>query len=462
MVSLKLRKILQKPEVLNLLETFEQVFQLPIAVYDLQGECLWGTESTDFDYRFSIHTPEACLGQVRGDQRLAVLAQWLSCLCREEWEKKCLAVETLQKYEEVNFLSDFSVKISNCTSLAEMTAMIYPEIQQLFQATQAFIVLSHSSDSSLEALSPPAPDPLAAYAELDAIFQRILARQETEIINDLSRSQENARGPGSLRSWMLAPLKTQNQTIGILGVAHTEPMQYSSEDLNLFITLSSQVAAAIQTAQYYEKLKEYSQTLEQRVMERTQELEAAKQQLEKANQELKRLAIYDDLTAIPNRRYFNQYIQQEWRRCLRDQQSLSLILCDVDYFKNYNDYYGHQAGDECLRRVAEVITQSLKRSPDLVARYGGEEFAIILPNTDSYGAYFLAERIQANLFAQAIPHCHSYSSSYLTLSLGIATAIPSGNSSLETLIKLADQALYDAKEQGRNQIRARVLSFKLV
>jgi diguanylate cyclase (GGDEF)-like protein len=235
-------------------------------------------------------------------------------------------------------------------------------------------------------------------------------------------------------------------------------MQYSSEDLNLFITLASQVAAAIQTAQYYEKLKGYSQTLEQRVIDRTQELEAAKQQLEKANQELKRLAVYDDLTAIPNRRYFNQYIQQEWRRCLRNQQSLSLILCDVDYFKNYNDYYGHQAGDECLRRVAAVISHSLKRSADLVARYGGEEFAIILPNTDAYGAYFLAERIQANLFAQAIPHEHSYSSSYLTLSLGIATAIPASPSSPEALLALADQALYDAKEHGRNQIRSRMLS----
>jgi diguanylate cyclase (GGDEF)-like protein len=239
-------------------------------------------------------------------------------------------------------------------------------------------------------------------------------------------------------------------------------MQYSSEDLNIFLTCTSQIAAAIQTAQYYETLREYSQTLEKRVTERTLELEQAKKELELANQDLEKLAIYDELTGIPNRRYFNQYLEQEWRHCLREQASLSLILCDVDYFKKYNDLYGHQAGDRALQAVAKILAHSLKRSTDFVARYGGEEFVVILSHTDREGAYQVALRIQDNMSTQRISHPDSPLCPYVTLSMGIASAVPSNSQAAESLFLAADRALYQAKQAGRNQIATKLLSFKLI
>lgn len=129
---------------------------------------------------------------------------------------------------------------------------------------------------------------------------------------------------------------------------------------------------------------------------------------------------------------------------------MSLILCDVDYFKPYNDFYGHQGGDECLRQIAKVMSHTVKRSADLVARYGGEEFAVILPNTDAEGALKLAEAIRAEIQQLKMPHAQFEVSEYVTLSLGVTCMIPSQELSPEELVTIADQALYAAKKQGRN------------
>lgn len=166
------------------------------------------------------------------------------------------------------------------------------------------------------------------------------------------------------------------------------------------------------------------------------------------NQKL--LIIQDDLTKIANRRYFNQYFQQEWKRCLREQLPLSFILGDLDYFKRYNDYYGHKMGDNCLQQVARTITNVLKRPADLVARYGGEEFAIILPNTTLSGGEKIATDICQGVEQLGIPHHLSVVSSSMTISLGITSVIPTQDLSLETLITNADYALYRAKKRGRN------------
>ncbi|MDJ1178909.1 diguanylate cyclase [Roseofilum sp. BLCC_M91] len=175
------------------------------------------------------------------------------------------------------------------------------------------------------------------------------------------------------------------------------------------------------------------------------------QQLEKANQELYGLAISDGLTQLANRRYFDQLLCQEWQRLTREQQPLSLILCDIDFFKNYNDTYGHQAGDDCLKQVALAIQKGVQRPADRVARYGGEEFAIVLPNTPASGAMAIAQRIQDRVQALEISHQNSTASSVVTLSLGIATVVPVPEINPEWLLKAADRALYQAKAQGRNQ-----------
>lgn len=167
--------------------------------------------------------------------------------------------------------------------------------------------------------------------------------------------------------------------------------------------------------------------------------------------ELKRLANVDGLTQVANRRRFDECLQSEWRRCMREKHPLSLILCDVDSFKAYNDTYGHQAGDETLVKVAQAILNSVKRAGDLVARYGGEEFAVVLPNTHAAGALEVAEIIRQSVRDLGIPNVNSAVSEYVTVSLGVSTIIPIRQLAAESLVAAADRALYRAKSQGRDR-----------
>ncbi|MGD1699733.1 diguanylate cyclase domain-containing protein [Dapis sp. BLCC M229] len=169
-----------------------------------------------------------------------------------------------------------------------------------------------------------------------------------------------------------------------------------------------------------------------------------------ANQQLQKVAKIDGLTGIANRRSFDEYLEKEWRRLTRTKLPLSLILCDVDYFKYYNDYYGHLAGDDCLRKIAQSIKQTVKRSADLVARYGGEEFAIILPNTSGENAEKVVELIRTAIHKLYINHSASRVSKYVTMSMGVASVIPTKTESPQSLIAKADEALYHAKEKGRD------------
>jgi diguanylate cyclase (GGDEF)-like protein/PAS domain S-box-containing protein len=191
---------------------------------------------------------------------------------------------------------------------------------------------------------------------------------------------------------------------------------------------------------------------EQQLTVLNRQLQKQKRQLETVNRALQYLATYDSLTEVRNRRFFNDYLDTEWRRLAREEAPLSLIMCDIDYFKLYNDTYGHQAGDECLRQVAQILQGSVKRSADLVARYGGEEFAIVLPNTDIEGAACVAERIAKQVRDLQIRHAQSAVSEYVTLSLGVACCIPAPMSQPATLIAIADESLYRAKEAGRDRV----------
>jgi len=182
------------------------------------------------------------------------------------------------------------------------------------------------------------------------------------------------------------------------------------------------------------------------------ERKAVEAALKTANLELERLAKVDALTQLANRRFFDATLSREWRRLKREGQPLSLIMCDVDFFKLYNDEYGHQAGDHCLSAVARTIQGNLRRAGDFAARYGGEEFAVILPNTPGPGAECMAERIRQDVEALKIAHVKSDVSSFVTLSLGISTLIPDRSNSSELLVKAADQTLYRAKAGGRNRV----------
>lgn len=194
--------------------------------------------------------------------------------------------------------------------------------------------------------------------------------------------------------------------------------------------------------------------LNAQLQQEIQERQRVETELQRANRELERLAALDGLTQVANRRRLDEYLHQEWQRLSRVNSSLSFILCDVDYFKRYNDTYGHQAGDECLRQIAQAIRRSARRPSDLVARYGGEEFALVLPNTDLNGAMQVAAAIHWEIKSLKIPHINSPVSEYVTISVGVASIpnSPGYNSSPALLIGLADSALYEAKGQGRNRI----------
>lgn len=237
-------------------------------------------------------------------------------------------------------------------------------------------------------------------------------------------------------TWLIMPIEINEsstaqssvQLWGSLAVFKPDAVyRWQDTDTELAQTVVDQIAIAIQQSLLYEKLQQ-------------------------ANQELKRLAMMDGLTRIANRRCFDEQLAYEWTRLTRDQAPLGLIFCDIDYFKYFNDTYGHLIGDVCLQQVAEALAQSGQRASDLVARYGGEEFAIILPNTDAPGALQVAEKIRQIIFDLNIPHCSSQVCEQLTVSLGVATMIPSVNDAYEVLVLAADRALYQAKQSGRNRV----------
>jgi diguanylate cyclase (GGDEF)-like protein len=227
---------------------------------------------------------------------------------------------------------------------------------------------------------------------------------------------------------LVVPLLQGEKLWGLLVAQHcTQPRQWQLWEIELLKQLATQVGIAIQQAELY-------------------------QQLEVANQELKRLATLDGLTGLANRRRFDEYIEQEWQRLAREQEPLSLILCDIDFFKLYNDTYGHQAGDDCLKQVATALRHSVKRPADLVARYGGEEFAVILPHTTAAGALCLAKSIHQQVRQLRLAHPGSTVSQYVTLSLGVAGLIPCSGVTPAKLIAAADAALYEAKTTGRDRV----------
>ncbi len=167
---------------------------------------------------------------------------------------------------------------------------------------------------------------------------------------------------------------------------------------------------------------------------------------------LRRHSYLDVLTGIANRRRFDEYFDEEFRRARRTTLPLSLVLIDIDHFKLYNDYYGHQAGDQCLKQVAETLAGTLQRPADLLARYGGEEFVAVLPETDLEGARRVAEVMRTKIAESQLPHASSPTASHVSISAGIATKIPGCGDAPTTLIEDADHALYHAKKTGRNRV----------
>lgn len=211
-----------------------------------------------------------------------------------------------------------------------------------------------------------------------------------------------------------------------------------------------EVLARVENQLTLRRLQRLLKTQNEQLQREIEEHQRAEMALQVANEKLQHLAITDELTQVVNRRFFYQYLQEQWETLADAKQPLSLILCDVDHFKNFNDTYGHLAGDECLRQIAQAIRLTLKRGPDLVGRYGGEEFILLLPYTDAAGAFEVATAVLSAIQGLKIKHEYTSETGYVTVSLGVSTVIPDRAENPENLIKVADTALYAAKAQGRN------------
>ncbi|BAY73987.1 diguanylate cyclase with PAS/PAC and GAF sensors [Nostoc linckia NIES-25] len=255
------------------------------------------------------------------------------------------------------------------------------------------------------------------------------------ILNDIQQSNFSANVFELLQLYqvkaaMVVPILNGQHLWGLLITYQSAtPRNWQPFEVNLLQQLASQVAIAIHQSVLY-------------------------QQLQAANEELQRLATLDGLTQIANRRRFDEYLETEWHRLKREKVPLSLILFDVDFFKPYNDTYGHLAGDNCLQKLASTLLSILNRPADLVARYGGEEFAVILPNTEIVGAIHLAQAIRQAVRDLAIPHAQSSVCNHVTVSLGVVSIVPNNEMSPQDLINEADKALYIAKQEGRDRVRA--------
>jgi len=266
----------------------------------------------------------------------------------------------------------------------------------------------------------------------NAFAELILSQDKAIAINDISKdsilgNSKYVLERFNIKSMLITRTSYQGKPNGIISLEHCDICRHWTEyEIDLLESVASQVGIAIAQAILLKK-------------EKKQRLKLAK------------LATIDGLTGVANRRQFDEFLQNEWKRQMREQKPLALILCDVDYFKRYNDTYGHQVGDECLRQIAQVLRSYSRRAADLAARYGGEEFAVILPNIEAENAAKIAEKIRSEVEQLQIPHQAS-ELGYVTLSLGVSCLIPNRETNSQKLVTLADTALYQAKQQGRNQV----------
>ncbi len=256
-------------------------------------------------------------------------------------------------------------------------------------------------------------------------------------------------------SLVSVPLRSQGLTLGTLTLAKGSASRpYSEEDQTMLQNLADRAGLALTNAKLFsenlqqaEQLKAANAELEARVAARTAELELL-------NERLKQMAVVDALTGLPNRRRFDEVMDEEIRRTRRNGEAFSLLMCDVDFFKRYNDHYGHQGGDDCLRAVGEVMREVVQRAGEMPARYGGEEFAVILPGVREEAALKVAAKLLKTLAARGIPHERSDAAPHVSLSIGLASAVPDGERSAEWFIARADEALYQSKQNGRNRVTA--------
>ncbi|WP_197064727.1 EAL domain-containing protein [Leptolyngbya sp. KIOST-1] len=420
-ITEKLLEIAQKLNIQTVAEGIECVEEL----HWLQQR------GADFAQGYLIAKPSAV--PTRTPPRFAAKAVPLDL---QPWQPEAPQVQHQSDSERI--VAAVTQRIRQSLDLNEILQTTADEVRQLFEVDRVVIYRFESDWSGLvavESLAAGSPSILGFHV-MDTCFKTTHAAYYQQ---GNTRAIENIETAGlspchvdllkslNIRANLVVPILHQEQLWGLL-IAHqcSYARQWQQSEVNLFYQLASQAAIAIQQSELYH-------------------------QLQTANQELQRLASVDGLTQVANRRCFDARLSAEWQRLAQEQAPLSLILCDFDCFKLYNDSNGHLAGDDALRQVAIAIAQTCRGPSDLVARYGGEEFAVVLPETTAEEAIAVANAIQASIAALGMPHFQA-PAHRVTLSFGVATVVPSEELSFETLIDLADRGLYQAKAEGKNRV----------
>lgn len=346
-----------------------------------------------------------------------------------------------QQAQRDRVLAQVTRRISQSLDLQEVLETAVEELRQMMQTQRVMVYQFEGVDGRGRVVAEAVSDAALSLRQTQ-IEDRCFSINHTAIqayikgrihrvidVNNsaLSQCYVNMLTQLEVRANLVLPILQGDYLWGLLACQQCDgPRPWSDLEVDTLAQLANQLAIAIQKSELYE-------------------------QVQRANQELQHLATHDKLTGLANRRYFDDYLDQEWRRLTREKAPLSLILLDIDYFKPYNDTYGHLAGDACLEQVAAAIRRSIKHPADLAARYGGEEFAIILPNTNLAGSIHTAEFVRQEIASAHLPHGSIPNHPYVTVSLGIASAQPTQTQAPHTLIDQADQALYQAKQQGRDR-----------
>jgi diguanylate cyclase (GGDEF)-like protein/PAS domain S-box-containing protein len=363
---------------------------------------------------------------------------WIS-IQRDITERKRVEEAVRQQSERERLLIQIAQRVRQSLKLSDILNTTVTEVRHFLGCDRVLIYRLWSDGTGSAVTEAVAPNwspilgrtfpaevfPTASHELYKQGRIRAIADVETETVTPCL---VEFLGQLQVKAKLVVSLMQGDSLWGLLIAHHcSDSRVWQSFEIDLLTSLATQLTIAIQQAELYD-------------------------QLQGANQELQHLVRFDSLTGIANRRRFDQYLDTTWLQLAQEHKPLSLILCDIDCFKLYNDTYGHQAGDYCIQQVAKAISRAAQRPTDLVARYGGEEFAVILTSTDAKGAVKVAEKIRAEVEALKIVHATSGVGQHITLSLGVASTMPVSTSSTTMLIALADEALYQAKKRGRNQV----------
>ncbi len=314
-----------------------------------------------------------------------------------------------------------------------------------FLLCSVYLVDQRSSKLDLQAIATRRPLAVAAPATLSSnrgIVGRAFQLRRAQLVLDVRSDPDYLQVFGDVSSELALPILFQGRTLGVLNFENDRPQAFSEETVSLLQMITDQIAGVVHLA-----------AMNQRLSEMADELATANRRLHEMNRTLEELSAVDSLTGLANRRQFDRLLDLEWRRAIRGGSPLSLLFIDIDFFKRYNDTHGHLRGDAVLAEVAALLSAAFTRAGDLIARYGGEEFAALLPNTALEAAAELAEQARARVEARGIAHPASEAARVVTVSVGVATAVPDAWRLPSALVERSDRALYLAKASGRNCLR---------